>query len=176
MIEVNETIDVPSDAKTVWDLLSNPRAVVECVSGATLGEQLEDGSYDAGIVVKFGPAKVAFKAKVAIELDQATRSGKVTSRGKDNQGGARFHTSMAFKVEERKEPAQAQAATPSEANAMACAAALSAGSLIQIQAQVDISGRLASLIETGASMVVKRMTKEFSEQVAARVGGTKAAP
>ena len=31
--------------------------------------------------------------------------------------------------------------------------------------------RLASLIETGATMVVKRMTKEFSEQLALRCTG-----
>ncbi|MGH8665727.1 MAG: SRPBCC domain-containing protein [Burkholderiales bacterium] len=151
MIEVNETIEVASDPKTVWSLLSDPRAVVECVSGATLGEQHEDGSYDAGITVKFGPAKVAFRAKVEIEYDHPGMSGKVISRGKDNQGGARFHTTMAFKVQGREGDA--------------------AGSTIDIQAQVEISGRLASLIETGASMVVKRMTKEFSEQLAARCAG-----
>jgi carbon monoxide dehydrogenase subunit G len=155
MIEVNETIDVGSDPKTVWALLSDPRAVVECVSGATLGEQQEDGSYDAGITVKFGPAKVAFRAKVEIEYDHPSMSGKVVSRGKDNQGGARFHTTMGFKVQERT------GETP--------------GSAIQIHATVDISGRLASLIETGASMVVKRMTKEFSEQLAARCASVGAA-
>jgi uncharacterized protein len=154
MIEVNETIDVPSDPKTVWALLSDPREVVECVSGATLGEQQEDGSYDAAITVKFGPAKVAFRAKVQIEYDPPTMSGKVISQGKDKQGGARFHTTMAFNVREREE---------------------AAGSSIHIQATVDISGRLASLIETGASMVVKRMTKDFSEQLAARVAGISAA-
>ena len=153
MIEVNESIDVPGDPKTVWALLSEPRAVVECVSGASLGEQQEDGSYDAGITVKFGPAKVAFRAKVQIEYDDASMSGKVVSRGKDNQGGARFNTTMAFKVREREQ----------------------AGSSIDIQAAVEISGRLASLIETGASMVVKRMTKEFSEQLAARCAGVSAA-
>src|SRR5690606_34983474 len=149
MIEVNETIDVASDPKTVWAFLSDPRSVVECVSGATLGEQQEDGSYDAGITVKFGPAKVAFRAKVQIEYDHPNMSGKVISRGKDSQGGARFNTTMGFKVEERAGDA--------------------VGSAIAIQAAVDISGRLASLIETGASMVVKRMTKDFSEQLAARV-------
>jgi len=154
MIEVNEAIDVPSDPKTVWALLSDPRAVVECVSGASLGEQQEDGSYDAGITVKFGPAKVAFRAKVEIEYDHADLSGKVRSRGKDNQGGARFNTTMAFKVREREE---------------------AAGSSIDIKAEVEISGRLASLIETGASMVVKRMTKEFSEQLAARCASVDAA-
>ena len=147
MIEVNETIDVASEPKTVWALLSDPKAVVECVSGASLGEQQEDGSYDAAITVKFGPAKVAFRAKVEIEYDHPTMSGKVVSRGKDKQGGARFHTTMAFKVRERE---------------------ADAGASIDIQAAVDISGRLASLIETGAGMVVKRMTKDFSEQLAAR--------
>ena len=147
MIEVNERVDVPSAPRTVWGLLSDPRDVVDCVPGATLGEQLEDGSYDAGVTVKFGPAKVSFKAKVALEMNAPAMTGNVTARGKDNQGGTRFHTTMTFKVVE-------QAEAP--------------GSTILIEAQVEISGRLATLIETGASLVVKRMTAEFSERLAAR--------
>jgi uncharacterized protein len=147
VIEVNEQFEVEKDPQAVWALLSNPREVVGCVSGASLGDQHEDGSYDALITVKFGPAKVAFKAKVGLELDASTRTGHMTSRGKDNQGGARFETRMTFKVLERIDPP---------------------GSIIPIEAKVEISGRLASLIETGAGMVVKRMTKEFSEQLAAR--------
>ena len=147
MIDVNERVDVPSAPKTVWDLLSDPRAVVDCVPGATLGDQHQDGSFDAGVTVKFGPAKVSFKAKVALELNAAEMSGNVTSRGKDNQGGARFQTTMTFKVVEQSE---------------------APGSTILIAAQVEISGRLATLIETGASLVVKRMTAEFSQRLAAR--------
>ena len=147
MIDVNERVDVPSAPKTVWDLLSDPRAVVDCVPGATLGDQHEDGSFDAGVTVKFGPAKVSFKAKVALELNAAEMTGNVTSKGKDNQGGARFHTTMTFKVVEQSE---------------------APGSTILIAAQVEISGRLATLIETGASLVVKRMTAEFSQRLAAR--------
>lgn len=147
MIDVNERVDVPSAPQTVWDLLSDPYAVVNCVPGATLGDQHEDGSFDAGVAVKFGPAKVTFQARVALELDAAAKSGNVTARGKDKQGGARFHTTMIFKVVEQTE---------------------APGSTILIQAQVEISGRLASLIETGASLVVKRMTAEFSQRLAAR--------
>ena len=147
MIEVNERVDVPSPPETVWGLLSDPHAVVECVPGATLGEQQVDGSYDAGVTVKFGPAKVTFRSKVAVEYDPAAMAGNVTARGKDNQGGARFETAMTFKV-----VGQAEAQ----------------GSTILIDAQVEISGRLATIIETGASLVVKRMTAEFSERLAAR--------
>lgn len=147
MIEVNERIDVPSAPRVVWDLLSDPRAVVECVPGAALGEQQEDGSFDSTLTVKFGPAKVTFHARVALELDTAAMAGHVTARGKDNQGGTRFRAKMTFKVAEQAE---------------------SPGSTIPIEAQVEISGRLATLVEGGAKLVVKRMTDEFSERLAAR--------
>jgi len=150
MIEVNERIEVASPPGVVWALLSDPRAVVDCVPGAALGEQQEDGSYNATLVVKFGPAKVAFQAKVALEFDSAARGGRVSSRGKDNQGGTRVKTTMTFKV--------VQGAAPGT-------------SVIPIDAQVEISGRLASLVESGASLVVKRMTGEFTERLSARLAG-----
>lgn len=149
-MEIDETIHVPAEPATVWALLSDPRAVVECVEGATLGDRLDDGSYDAKLTVRFGPAKVGFGARVAIEVDERTRSGTVTSRGKDNQGGTRFSASTAFRV-----------VAPEDGG----------GSSIRIQSQVDISGRLASLIESGASLVIKRMTKEFSERLITRCSG-----
>jgi len=147
VIEVNEQVEVPAPARTVWEILSNPHAVVECVPGAALGEQHEDGSFDATLMVKFGPAKVTFRARVAVEFDEAALTGHVTSKGKDNQGGTRFSASIGFKV----------VGTPD-----------GAGSAVPIDAEVDIGGRLASLVESGAALVVKRMTRDFSERLAAR--------
>lgn len=150
MIEVNELIEVASAPRTVWDLLSDPRTVVDCVPGAILGEQQEDGSFDATLTVKFGPAKVTFKANIALELDMAEMVGHVTARGRDNQGGTRIRAKMMFSVVEQLQPK---------------------GSTIPIEAQVEISGRLATLVESGANFVVKRMTGEFTERVAARCAG-----
>ena len=151
MIEISERIDVPAAPRAVWDVLSDPRAVVECVDGAGLGEQQEDGSYDATLVVKFGPAKVSFKAKVALEYDAATMSGSVLARGKDGIGGTRVVSKMKFSVQERADPP---------------------GSVVPINAEVEISGKLASLIETGANLVTKRMVADFTERLAAKIGGT----
>ena len=153
MIEVNERIEVASSPEVVWALLSDPRAVVECVPGAALGEQQEDGSYNAILVVKFGPAKVTFHSKVALEYDSAAMGGRVSSRGKDNQGGTRVKTTMTFKVVEGE---------------------TLGSSVIPIDAQVEISGRLASLVESGATLVAKRMTGEFTERLAAKLGGAAA--
>lgn len=152
MIEVSERIEAPAAPRVVWGVLSDPRAVVDCVPGAALGERQEDGSYDATLTVKFGPAKVAFRARFTLELNPAEMSGQVASRARDNQGGTRVKTGMTFKVVEGQAPGS---------------------SAIVIDAQVEISGKLASLVESGANLVVKHMTKEFSERLAARCAGVK---
>ena len=145
MIEVNEHVEVAAPPQVVWDLLSNPEAVVNCVNGAKLGDKHDDGTFDASVVVKFGPAKVTFNTRVALELDPASRSGSVSARGKDNQGGTRVSAKMKFSVVEKTDPP---------------------GSSIPITAEVEVGGKLAHLVEGGASFVVKRMTKDFSERLA----------
>lgn len=148
MIEVNEKIEVPSPPQEVWKVLSDPHAVVECVQGASLGEQHEDGSYDAGLKVAFGPARVTFRARFSLELDPATMSGKVSSRGKDNQGGTRIKADMGFRVEPN-----------------------GPGSTVLIEAKTEVGGRLASIVESGASLVVGRMTADFAKRLEARLKG-----
>jgi len=148
MIEVNERIDVIASPDAVWEILSNPHEVVECVPGATLGELQEDGFYDAGLIVKFGPARVTFHARFMLELDQVTHSGTVTSRGKDNQGGTKIRANMKFRV------------VPQDTNI---------GSSIFVDANVEVSGRLSTIVESGASLVVGRMTKEFTEHLETRL-------
>lgn len=153
MIEVNERIEVPSTPQTVWGILSDPAAVVQCVEGAELGDKQEDGSFDAKMAVKFGPAKVSFAANVMVNYDEANKAGSVTARGRDRISGTKFTTDMQFKVE--GDDAAAQSAIP-------------------IRAECELTGRLAHLIESGANLVIKRMTASFAEKLAERCGGTKA--
>jgi carbon monoxide dehydrogenase subunit G len=153
MIEVNERIEVTSTPQTVWNILSDPAAVVECVEGAALGDKKEDGSFDAKMAVRFGPAKVSFAANVLVEYDEANKAGSVTARGKDAISGTKFKTAMQFKVEGQDAPPQ---------------------SAIPIKAECELQGRLAHLIESGANLVIKRMTASFAEKLAAKCGGVKA--
>jgi carbon monoxide dehydrogenase subunit G len=156
MIQIDERFDVPgASPEFVWDLLSHPQAVVECVPGATLGEEHEDGSFEGSLTVKFGPARVTFRAHIELELDAATKTGRVTSRGKDNQGGTRFRATMTFKVLELT-----QAEQP--------------GATVTIEGENEISGKLAGLVESGAKIVIKRMSAEFAQNLAARCAATSA--
>jgi carbon monoxide dehydrogenase subunit G len=147
VIEISERVEVPAAPRIVWDVLSDPRAVVDCVPGAKLGDRLEDGSYDTTLTVRFGPAKVTFRAKVTLELDGTAMVGHVFSRGRDDQGGTRVKTTMTFKVVAGQAPGS---------------------SSVAVDAQVEISGRLASVVESGAALVAKRITGEFTERLAAR--------
>ncbi len=154
MIEINEQFDVPSAApRVVWDLLSDPHAVVGCVPGATLGEEHEDKTFDGTLTVKFGPAKVTFRARINLALDEAAMTGSVTARGKDNQGGTRFRSTMSFKVTQQTE-------LP--------------GSRVLIEGENEISGKLAGLVELGANIVIKRLVAAFSENLAAHCAGVSA--
>ncbi len=148
MIEIAEQFDVPdAPPRAVWNFLSDREAVVSCVAGASLGEQHEDGTFDGGLMIKFGPAKVTFRARIALELDDAAMTGRVSSRGKDKQGGTRFTAAMTFRVMQRTE---------------------GRGSVVQLTGRNKISGKLAGLVESGAKVVVKRMTADFAHKLAAR--------
>ena len=78
-------------------------------------------------------------------------SGRVIARGKDNQGGTRFSATMGFSVVENAEQQ---------------------GSTVLIKGENEISGKLAGIVEAGAKIVIKRMSAEFAENLAATVSGT----
>ena len=145
MIEIHERFDVPASPDRVWEVLSDPHAVVGCVPGASIVGENEDGTLDASVVVKFGPTRVTFRVGAALELDEAAHRGRITAQGKDNVGGTRMRSTATFGV-----------------------APEGSGSRVAIDGTVEVSGRLAALIEGGASVVVKRMSGEFAERLAAR--------
>jgi carbon monoxide dehydrogenase subunit G len=125
MIEVDEQFDVSAAPRTVWQLLADPYAVVGCVPGAAIVGQDDDGALNTTLTVKFGPVRVSFQARAVLELDPDRLEGHLTARGRDKQGGARFQASARFSVAEH----------PS-----------GAGSVVSTRGEVDITGRLASLI------------------------------
>jgi uncharacterized protein len=147
MIEVDERFEVPAPAAVVWQLMADPHAVVSCVPGAAIVAEQDDGSFDTTLTVRFGPVAVAFQARTVLEFHADDKTGRLFARGKDKQGGARFEATASFSVLD-------DLAT--------------LGAIVSMHAQVDISGRLASLIEGGANVVVKRMSAEFASCLSAR--------
>jgi carbon monoxide dehydrogenase subunit G len=147
LISIAEEISVPSSPDEVWAVVSDPSAVVSCIQGAELGAVHENGSFDGTLIVKFGALRVRFAALVSLELAETDRAGRLSARGRDGQGATRFNGGATFRV--------AQATDPGH-------------SLVTMAGEVNLNGKLASLIESGAGAVVSRMTKEFSAQLIER--------
>jgi carbon monoxide dehydrogenase subunit G len=145
VIEVDERFDVEAEPDTVWRLLADPHAVVGCVPGATILSENDDGSLEATLTVKFGPVGVTFQAHVEMDLDPEAMHGRLSARGRDKQGGARFQALATFDVRP-----------------------IDTGSTVTTHGEVEISGRLASMIEGGATVVAKRMSAQFAECLRAR--------
>lgn len=147
LISIAEEISVPSPPDKVWAVVSNPTAVVSCIQGAELGAVHDDGSFDGTMVVRFGALRVRFAARISLELAEAGLEGRLSARGRDGQGATRFSGGATFRVAGDRDPGQ---------------------SLVTLAGEVNLAGKLAPLIESGAGAVVARMTREFSAQLIER--------
>ncbi|MFI6550890.1 SRPBCC domain-containing protein [Streptomyces prunicolor] len=127
--------------------MSNPSEVVACINGAELGEAHDDGSFDGTLVVKFGAMKVSFAARVALDLTESDHEGRLSARGRDGQGGTRFNARAKFRVTEGDGPGDSR---------------------VSVLGEVQLNGRLAPLVESGAGAMVSRMTREFSAELIQR--------
>ncbi|NKQ53176.1 SRPBCC family protein [Amycolatopsis sp. K13G38] len=154
MIEIDEEIAVPAPPERVWQVVSDPAEVVSCISGAELGDSHDDGSFDGTLVVKFSAVRVRFGARVSLDLDEPEREGRLSARGRDGQGATRFGAHATFRV------------TGDQAG----------GARVHMAGEVNLAGKLASLIEAGAGAVVSRMTKDFTDELIRRCAGEQAAP
>ncbi|KPI11552.1 carbon monoxide dehydrogenase subunit G [Actinobacteria bacterium OK074] len=147
MISITEEIAVPSPPPRVWQVLSDPADVVSCIGGAALGEAHDDGSFDGTLVVRFGAARVGFAARVTLELTEPDFEGRLSARGRDGQRATRFTAHATFRVGAGQRPGE---------------------SVVTVRGEVQLTGKLASLIESGAGAVVARMTREFSVELVRR--------
>jgi esterase/lipase/carbon monoxide dehydrogenase subunit G len=141
MIEVNESFVVAAPPADVYQVMSDPHAVVECVAGAALGERSEDGSYVGTMTVKFSALRVSFSGRIVLDLDQPNLAGTVVATGRDRQGGTKFKATASFTVAPDGDDDRA--------------------SQVTVVGDIDLSGKLASVIEGAAGTVVRRMTNEF---------------
>ncbi len=78
-------VDFPIDA--VWDNLTNPDKVVNCVPGASLTEKVDADNFKGEVELKFGPVKAKYAGLITfLERDIATRKMVMKGVGTDSKG------------------------------------------------------------------------------------------
>jgi carbon monoxide dehydrogenase subunit G len=148
LIEIREEVDVSASPASAWAVIADPYAVVDCVPGAAIVGRNDDGTFDVTLAVRFGPARLAFRGRASIALDETAQSGLVEARGGDHVGGTRARATVAFQVRPKAHG--------------------SPHSTVSMRGEVEVMGRLASVIEGGAGVVVRRMAGDFAGLLAAR--------
>ena len=113
----------PSD---VWDFFQDVPAVAQCLPGAELTGQNDDGSYSGSLSVKLGPMTAAFEGKATIDPDEDNRTATIDGKGVDKKGGSRGQVTVVYTIVEDPE-----------------------GSKVNVDANVTLSGPAAQFGRTG---------------------------
>lgn len=126
----------PSD---VWAFFQDIPAVAQCLPGAALESQNEDGSYEGNLSVKLGPMTAAFEGRCVITPDESNMTARIEGKGVDKKGGSRGQVSVVYDLTD--DPA---------------------GCKVVIDADVTLSGPAAQFGRTGLiNEMSKRLIGDF---------------
>lgn len=153
-MKLQHQTQVDASPQDVWDFLQDTRAVVRCLPGAELVDELGDDRYQGQLRVAVGPLKMSYTGDVSvIERSPAERRIVLDASGRDRRGAGSVQAHVRLDV------------NPADA-----------GSRIDVVSDVDLTGRIASL-GRGVRDVSNRMFVEFAGQLGAQVeGGQAVAP
>ena len=126
----------PSD---VWAFFQDVPSVAQCLPGAELTNENEDGSYDGNLSVKLGPMTAAFEGTATITPDQPNHTATIEGKGVDKKGGSRGQVKVVYAIVEDSE-----------------------GSKVSVDADVTLSGPAAQFGRTGLiNEMSKRLINDF---------------
>ncbi len=147
-MKITETITVDRDPDSVWVLFEDVPELARCLPGAELTEDKGGGVYAGKLVTKLGPMTASFEGEATVTTDASTKTGSVDGKGTDKSGGSVGQVKMQYAVK----------------------ASESGGSVVDVDADVVLSGAAAQFGRTGLiKEMSKRLIREFVECVEAKL-------
>lgn len=149
--EIKETFEVASDVQKVWDFFQDVPQVADCMPGVELLGQKEEDTYEGRMKVKVGPISANFQGQAKItEQDDAARTGRISAKGADRQGGSRASATVTYELQ------------PS-----------GTGTQVSVVADVKLQGAMAQFGRTGLIQEVSsQLTKTFASCLAGKLAAT----
>lgn len=138
-MQFSMTMALPAAPTELWKTLTDVARISQCIPGCENVEEIERlASYKATVKQKIGPFKIEVPADIIV--DSVTEPSHVRTRatGRDKFTGTRLAVILDVTV------------TPLDG----------AGSTLNVEAQVDVQGRLASL---GMGIIKRRADQNFEE-------------
>ncbi|TFV61528.1 hypothetical protein E4P42_01120 [Mycobacterium sp. PS03-16] len=155
-MKLQHQTEVRSSPDQVWDFLQDTAAVVECMPGAELVDDLGDDRYEGVLKVAIGPLKMNYAGRASIvERDASSRRMVLNASGRDKRGSGSVAAQVALQIEP-----------------------VDTGSRIDVVSDIDLTGRIASL-GRGIRDVSNQMFTAFADELTDRIeqpGQSAAAP
>lgn len=130
---------VAQSPDVVWRFLQDAAAVAQCLPGAELTGQDDQGAFVGRLSAKMGPMTAAFDGKATITARPADRSATIEGKGVDHSGGSRGQVKVVYAV-----------------------AYDDHGSKVSVDADIHLSGPVAQFGRTGLiNEMSKRLIGEF---------------
>lgn len=135
-----EEFVVARPPREVWEFFKDVPAVADCMPGAELGEQKEDGTYEGTIGIRLGPLSLGFQGRAEVEWDDEELAGRITAQATDRKGGSRAQAQVDYRLEEVED-----------------------GTKVVMDIDLSLSGAAAQFGRTGLiKQVSGRMTGQFA--------------
>lgn len=150
---------VPGTPDEVIREFADVERMATLMPGASIDGRDEEGNYVGGMTVAFGPKRIKFKGKVAVETDVENKTGKMRGRGAADMRSARIETRLNYTL--HADPA-ASASAPM--------------TTVRIKAEADLQGVLAEFAKTGGEAVGNVLMEEFANNMAAQFGRKEEVP
>lgn len=143
-IRIQEVFEIQAHPDRVWEYLTDPRQVVNCLPGAELTSVEDEKTFLGRVKVKVGPISTAYAGKVILtDRDDANRVVKMTGEGRESGGAGSAKMTMTSSV----------------------VGLANGGAEVRVTAEVDIVGRIAQFGRGMIESVNKQMFKQFTECV-----------
>lgn len=151
-MKISQEFVVQQPPRDVWTFFQDVPAVAQCLPGAELTEQNDDGSYEGKLSVKLGPMTAAFEGTAVITPDEPNMSAKIEGKGVDKQGGSRGQVAVVYTITDDAD-----------------------GSKVDIDADVTLSGPAAQFGRTGlVNEMSKRLIGDFVGCLEGKLGAESA--
>jgi carbon monoxide dehydrogenase subunit G len=136
---------VPGRPTDVIQRFADVERMARCMPGAVIEGRDDEGNYTGGMLVAFGPKRIKFKGRVAVETDAAALTGSLRGRGAADMRSARIEVRIRYELRD-------DAAT--------------GGTLVKLTSDAELGGVLADFARTGGVPFANALMQDFSKRVA----------
>ena len=139
--KIEERFEVQAPVERVWQYLIDPKRVVQCLPGAELLEQKDDGTFTGAIKVKVGPLSMSYKGQGKFtEINEQAHQVRMVGDAREVTGSGSTKVSMLSTV----------APLPN------------GGSEVTVNADIDLVGKIVQFGRGMIEEVSRQMFRQFS--------------